>query len=342
MTREPLKTAFLASAGWEAASRRPLASDASARAYERLTAPDGRSAMLMDAPRERGEDVRPFLALTGWLRAGGFSAPEILAEAADDGLLLLEDLGDALYARVCAAQPAREIPLYARAVDLLAELHRLPPPRNLPAAGQAVDVTPYDAATLRREAELVTGWYLPGPVSPDLAAEYGAHVEAACAQVAGARACLVLRDYHAENLLWLPERAGTAAVGLLDYQDALRGHPAYDLVSLLEDARRDTAPELRAAMLERYIARAAPADPEAFRAAYAVLGAQRNLKITGIFARLCRRDGKPGYLRLIPRVWAHLMRDLEHPALAGLRGFVTAHVPPPGPEVLARIGAAHG
>ncbi|WP_118133129.1 aminoglycoside phosphotransferase family protein [Oceanicella sp. SM1341] len=342
MSRESLKTEFLARAGWGEATRRPLASDASARAYERLTAPDCRSAMLMDAPRERGEDVRPFLALTLWLRSAGFSAPEILAEAADDGLLLIEDLGDDLYARVCAAEPAQEAPLYARAVDLLADLHRETPPLALPAAGETFEVAPYDAATLRREAELVTGWYLPGPVSADLAAEYAALVDAACAPVAGARDCLVLRDYHAENLLWLPGRPGSAAVGLLDYQDALRGHAAYDLVSLLEDARRDTSPALREAMLARYIARAAPADPEAFRAAYAALGAQRNLKIVGIFARLCRRDGKPGYLRLIPRVWAHLMRDLEHPALAGLGRFVAAHVPPPEPAQLARIEAARG
>ncbi|MFT6775685.1 MAG: aminoglycoside/choline kinase family phosphotransferase [Paracoccaceae bacterium] len=154
-------------------------------------------------------------------------------------------------------------------------------------------------------------------------------------------AALVLRDYHAENLIWLPDRAGPARVGLLDHQDALIGHPAYDLASVLEDARRDTSPTLRAAMLARYCA-ATGADPDTFGAAFAILAAQRNLKIVGIFARLCIRDGKPSYVDLIPRVWAHLARDLAHPALADLAQFVAAHVPPPDAPVLARLRALAG
>jgi aminoglycoside/choline kinase family phosphotransferase len=197
-------------------------------------------------------------------------------------------------------------------------------------------------AVLMREARLLVEWYLPAasgcPVPPDLAAEFDALAETAFRTVASARVAAVLRDYHAENLIWLPARRGHARVGMLDFQDMLVGHPAYDLVSLLEDARRDIPPELRAAMLARYLDRSG-ADPAAFDAAAHVLAAQRNLKILGLFTRLCRRDGKPRYLAYLPRVWAHLRRDLAHPALADLDRFVAAHVPPPEPAVIARIGA---
>lgn len=336
--RDARRAAFLEAAGWGGARARPLAGDASNRRYERLSdGPGGAGAVLMDAPPELGEDVRPFLAITRLLRARGLSAPEILAEDAEVGFLLLEDLGDALYARVCAAEPAREAELYAAAADLLAELHA----EAAPEAAEEHVIRPYDAAELRREAMLVPKWYLEGlgAGSAALAADYAGHVDAAMAGVAPARGALVLRDYHAENLIWLPERTGIARVGLLDYQDALRGHPAYDLISLTEDARRDTSPELREAAMRRYLA-ASGAEPEAFRAAAAALAAQRNLKIVGIFARLWLRDGKPAYLDLIPRVWAHLMRDLEHPALVGLAGFVRAHVPAPEPAALARLHGA--
>jgi hypothetical protein len=338
-----VKVTFLAAAGWAGAQWTPLAGDASARRYDRVRGPGGRRAVLMDAPASRGEDVRPFWALTLWLRGEGLSAPAILAGDAAAGFLLLEDLGDALYGRVAAADPAAEFPIYAAAIDLLAALPRRPVPAALPWPGGLHPVPPYDRAALWREASLVTDWYLPGatgrPTPPDLALAYEAAIAEACAAVEGARACIALRDYHADNLLWLPERRGLARVGLLDYQDALRGHPAYDLVSLLEDARRDTTPELREAMIRRYLA-ASGAPEDAFRAAYAALGAQRNLKIIGIFARLWRRDGKPAYLDLIPRVWAHLMNDLAHPALAPLERLVRAHIPPPEPDVLARLRAA--
>lgn len=334
--------AFLAEAGWAGAAVEPLAGDASPRRYFRLRRPDGTPAVLMDAPAARGEDIGPFLALTRWLRAEGFSAPEPLHADPAAGLLLLEDLGDALYARVASASPAEEPALYARAVDLLAALAARPAPAR---AGAAHAVAPYDRPTLLREARLATDWYLAGATGaappPDLLAEFEALLAAACAPVEGTTACLVLRDYHALNLIWLPDRPGLAAVGLLDYQDALRGHPAYDLVSLLEDARRDLAPGLAEAMLARHLA-ATGAEPEAFRTAFAALGAQRNLKIIGIFARLRLRDGKPQYLRLIPRVWGHLAADLAHPALAPLAAFVRRHLPPPGPAVLARLAAGPG
>jgi aminoglycoside/choline kinase family phosphotransferase len=224
-----------------------------------------------------------------------------------------------------------------------------------------VDLPPYDAAVLAREAALIRDWWLPAATgatpSPELAAEFDGLVAEAAATVeprrggtgrggtgrgGTGREVLVLRDYHADNLIWLPLRAGRARVGLLDYQDALAGHAAYDLMSLLEDARRDTSAELREAMIARYLGRRTEVDAVEFRAAYAVLGAQRNLKIVGIFARLAIRDGKPRYLGLIPRVWGHLMRDLSHPALAPLAGWVARHVPPPEPAALARVAAVAG
>ncbi len=196
---------------------------------------------------------------------------------------------------------------------------------------------------LAREAALVREWWLPAATgaapSPELAAEFDGLVAQATATVEPVREVLVLRDYHGDNLIWLPERAGVARIGLLDYQDALAGHAAYDLMSLLEDARRDTSLELREAMIARYLGRRPELDGAAFRAAYAALGAQRNLKIVGIFARLAIRDGKPRYLDLIPRVWGHLMRDLADPALAPLAGWVARHLPPPEPATLARVAA---
>lgn len=343
--RVAARDALLAANGWSPAQAAPLAGDASARRYLRLA--DGpRRAVLMDADPAAGEDVRPYLASTAALRARGLNAPEILAADETAGFLLIEDLGDALFARVCAADPAAEAPLYAAATDLLAHLHET----GAPGPGDAFP--PYDMAVLLREARLATEFYLPGATgaaAPDaLAAEYDALCRAAFAPVAeGAadgEAQLVLRDYHAENLLWTPEREGHARVGLIDHQDMLIGRPAYDLISLLEDARRDTSAELRAGMIARYCAARGfdPARREAFGLEAALLAAQRNLKIVGIFARLCLRDGKPRYVDLIPRVWAHLERDLSHPALAGLRGFVAAHLPAPTAEIRASLRAGAG
>ena len=344
MSRGAAKSAFLAAAGWGGAALSPLAGDASNRRYERLAnGPGGRHAVLMDAPAERGEDISIFLAFTGLLRDMGFSAPEVLEADIAAGFAIIEDLGDALYARVAAASPDIEAALYEAAVDLLAAMHAAPPPELAQGSGASVAVQPYDGAVLRREARLALDWWRKAATGEapgdDLLAEYDALIDTACADVEGDRSALVLRDYHAENLLWLPDRRGHRRVGLLDYQDALLGSPAYDLVSLLEDARRDTSDDLQAAMLDRYIARTG-ADDRAFRASYAALGAQRNLKIIGIFARLHLRDGKPAYLELIPRVWAHLQRDLAHPALAPLADFVVRTIPAPDPAALGRIRVA--
>ncbi len=314
MTRSDIIAAFLADRPW---ARVPLAGDASARRYERLRDGD-RRAILMDVPPESGLALTPFLSVTRWLRSHGLSAPEILAADPENGLLLLEDLGDDLFAVLCAADPSHEPELYAAAIDLLAHLQTLPPPTDW-------TPPPYDRTVLMREARLLTEWY--APLSGDLAAEFDARAEDVFSLLA-APTVPIYRDYHAENLLWLPERVGFAKIGLLDYQDMLIGHPAYDLVSLLEDARRDIAPDLRAHLLSRYLDRAG-ADRETFVRDAHILAAQRNMKILGLFTRLHRRDGKPRYLTLLPRVWGLLQLDLAHPALAPLRDFVTRHVPAP-------------
>lgn len=328
--RDTLIGAFLRRAGWSDAAMSMLAGDASNRRYFRLRrGHTGPPAVLMDAAPETGEDVRPFLRIARHLSALGFSAPAILAEDVAAGLLLLEDLGDALFARVLETAPKLENSLYCAATDLLVTLHRQPPPAGLPA---------YDPALMTRLAALAFDWYRTGVAGQDgsgAKARFCAVSEPLLARHS-ASDVLILRDYHAENLLWLPDRAGTARVGLLDFQDALAGHRAYDLVSLLQDARRDVPAAVEEAMLERYIA-ATGQHAAGFRAAYHLLGAQRNLRIIGVFARLCLRDGKARYVDLIPRVWVLLQRDLADPALTPLRPLVAETLPAPTPEILARL-----
>ncbi len=301
MIPPPAAFDFLARHGWGGAEILPLAGDASFRRYFRVV--DGvRTAVLMDAPPAH-EDSRPFLAIAAYLESLGLSAPHVLAVDLEKGLILLEDFGDARVNPLLEHEPHLERDIYERAIDLLAELHQAP----------AGDVPPYDAAVLHREASLLTDWYAPAldlPVDkPRFTAAWNEVFEPVLRDMAD-RPVLVLRDYHADNLMWLPDRSGIRALGLLDFQDGLAGHPAYDLVSLLQDARRDVSPELETAMIDRYAAAANVKSRDAFRAAYEVLGAQRNTKILGIFTRLWKRDGKPGYLAFQPRVWDYLERDL--------------------------------
>ncbi len=320
--REALIRAFLDRAGWAGAARRPLAGDASFRRYERLSAAGGRRAVLMDAPPPH-EDIRPFLAVAAHLAGRGLAAPAVLAADERAGLALLEDLGDGLFTRALA-EGGDEAALYAAAVDVLIALHAAPP--------DGLDLALYDDALLMAEADLFIDWFLPAataaPCDDSAREEFHAAWRAVFPHARTLPPVLVLRDYHADNLIWLPGREGLRRVGLLDFQDAVLGSPAYDLVSLLEDARRDVAPATVAAMRARYLAARPEIDADAFDAAYAALGAQRNTKIVGIFTRLWRRDGKPGYLDFLPRVWAHLERDLVHPALAPVRAWFDAHVPP--------------
>jgi len=325
--RMTLAAEFVNGTDWRGAKLTPLAGDASNRRYMRLANGQG-SAVLMDAPAERGEDVRPFVAIARHLAAMGLSAPRILAQDTARGFLLLEDLGDDLYARVIPRSPEIEPEIYEAATDVLVHLHTQPLPSGLKA---------YHPALMADMAALAFEWYAGDAGSLRRGAAHAA-ILAALADHASADSALIQRDYHAENLLWLPERHDNARVGLLDFQDAMRGHPAYDLVSLLQDARRDVPPQIEAAMIRRYIERAAvPADT--FDAAYHVLGAQRNLRILGVFARLCLRDGKAHYIDLIPRVWDHLLRDLAHPALAGAALLILGALPAPTPEFLKDLKA---
>lgn len=313
MIPPPGTGAFLNAHGWGGAAVRPLAGDASFRRYFRVHL-NGRTAVLMDAPPDK-EDSRPFLAIGAHLHALGFSAPQPLAVDLAQGLVLLEDFGDARVNPVLAADPSAEHEIYACAVDILAALHQHPP----------ADVPPYNEAELLREARLFPDWYLPA-VGIAEAPGYNEAWEPLWPALFTHPPVLVLRDYHADNLMLL-DRPGLQRLGLLDYQDALAGHPAYDLASLLQDIRRVVSPALEAAMIARYIAARPGLDEAAFRTAYAILAAQRNIKILGVFTRLYVRDGKPGYPAFHPRLWELVNANLEHPALSGVKAWFDAHVP---------------
>lgn len=310
MTPPPHARPFLAAHGWGQAEILPLAGDASFRRYFRVV--DGhRRAVLMDAPPPQ-EDPRPFLAVAKWLSGHGFGAPTIYAADDDRGLVLLEDFGDNRMREAIDRDPAAAEGLYQNAVDILIALR----------GHAAGDWRPYDRAELHREAALLVEWYCPAlSLEVDLPG-YTAAWDAVFDHAIFDRPVTVLRDYHVENLMLVGE---PHRLGLLDFQDALAGHPAYDLVSLLQDARRDVAPELEGAMIARYCN--ATGEGEAFMRAYHVLGAQRNAKIIGIFTRLWQRDGKPRYPSLCPRVWTYLERDLAQPALAPVAAWFDVNVP---------------
>lgn len=298
----------------------PLAGDASFRRYIRVKKP-GASFMLMDAPPDK-EDIRPFMAICGHLQKSGFSAPGMAAHDAEKGFLLLEDLGDDTFSRLLRADIGREEEYYLAAVELLAAWHT----GSLP----AMDIPAYDTALLSREVLLLPNWFLPqlldGAELKEAQESFAALWSEMLAAAPLQQEHFVHRDYHADNLMWLPSRSGPARVGLLDFQDAVMGDAAYDLVSLLEDARRDVPPELVSKMLRHYLAHT-QVDAQQFRFAYALLAAQRNSKIVGIFTRLAARDGKKHYLEYLPRVWGHLTRDLEHPDMAALKTWFDRYVP---------------
>ncbi len=323
--------------------------DASTRAYERLTL-NGASYILMNSPQRPdgppvrdgkpysaiahlADNVTPFVAMAQALRARGFSAPAIVAADRAAGLLVIEDLGSEL---VVAGKPPAPIEArYEVATDLLAALHRQALPEVLPVEpGEDYALPRYDMAALLIEAELLVDWYLPrldAKLAPAKRDAYGALWRDALLPVLATPATWVLRDYHSPNLLWLPQREGVARIGLLDFQDAVLGPAAYDLASLLQDARVDVPERMEIALLARYAQARRAADPgfdaPVFARAYATLAAQRASKILGIFARLDRRDGKPQYLRHMPRVWGYLLRSLAHPALAPLAAWYRANVP---------------
>jgi aminoglycoside/choline kinase family phosphotransferase len=308
---------FLARHGWSDAQILPLAGDASFRRYFRIRAGE-RRAVLMDAPPPH-EDPRPFVAIATWLQEIGLAAPRVLAADLEQGLLLLDDLGDARMRETLDAEPEIERELYETAVDVLVHLHRQPPMDGLPPHGLNEWLT---------ELRLFPDWYVPAvglePVDVD---GWDAAWRKVLEPVAndGLGPVTVLRDYHAENVMLLDGRGGIERFGLLDFQDALAGHPAYDLVSVLEDARRDVPPELEREMMDRYIAASDAGDD--FEPAYWALAAQRNTRILGVFCRLWKRDGKDRYKAFQPRMWGLLERDLSHQGLAPVRDWFDSNIP---------------
>jgi tRNA threonylcarbamoyl adenosine modification protein YjeE len=342
---------FLADEGLGDAPREHVQGDASTRAYERITH-EGRKFVLMNAPRRpdgppvRGglpysaiahlaEDVQPFVAMSRGLRDRGLSAPHVYAANLADGLLLLEDLGAEA---VVAGDPPTPIEeRYAAAVDVLVALHTQQLPDTLSIApGLDHHLPLYDVDAFLIEAELLLDWYVPhrgGALSNTARSDFTALWRAALKSAYDKPPTWVLRDYHSPNLLWLPDREGIARVGVLDFQDAMLGPAPYDLVSLLQDARVDVPDQMEITLLGRYAKARLAADKDfqtnPFVQLYVTLGAQRATKILGIFARLDRRDGKPQYLRHLPRIWRYLRRSLIHPALDDLKAWYDTNVPPP-------------
>jgi len=346
---------FLKQVGWDKADRKAVPGDASTRRYERLSL-GTKIAILMDAPkgaeapsepegasvsdraalgynalaRLAGPNPEAFACIASELSKRGFSAPKVIGADLDKGLMLLEDLGDDLYARVIANDPDKERPLYEAAIDTLAAIYRSTFPAKMNFQGTPWRVRDYDSAALLAEADLFLDWY---------AKDFGKDIEGTARQewqeiwtdlfrtLEAHAPGLALRDFHAENIFWLPEREAVSRVGLIDFQDGLFAHPAYDLVSLIEDARRDVSLELAEPLLSRFCEKAGLKNDVRFKTAYAIMGAQRNAKILGIFVRLAERDGKPHYRDLIPRVGAHFKRNLEDPKCADLKAWIQTHVP---------------
>ena len=308
---------FLDSAGWNGCDIEPLAGDASFRRYFRVRRGEA-TAMLMDAPPPN-EDPRPFIAVAEWLASVGLSAPHIIARDLDRGLLLLADFGDWRLREFLDDEPGRERELYELATDVLVHLHRHPPMPGL---------KPHGLEQWLEELKLFTDWYCPAVGIVVDADSYRAAWTEALRPVEqdGMSPVTVLRDYHAENVMLVDGFEGVGRFGLLDFQDAVAGHPAYDLASVLEDARRDVPPEIEREMIDRYIA--ATGHGEAFERAYWALAAQRNTRILGVFTRLWKRDNKPHYRRFQPRMWGLLERDLSQPHLAPVRDWFDSNLPP--------------
>ena len=336
MTRESVIARFLGGAGWQDAKIRPLAGDASLRSYRRLTKPgNGSTAILMDAPTETCGALTPFINSTEFLEGAGFSVPEILAADEGSGLLLLEDLGDDLVSSVVAARPELESGIYRLAIDTLSELQGHDPGTCFP------DHSVEEQTELSALALEWYGYCANGKEPSSESVEELRQILRGLLSSLSPGSVFVHRDYHAENLFWLPNRVGTRQIGLIDHQDGSVGHPAYDLASILEDARRDISDELREELIQRYTDSAGSSQSELSRE-IAICGAQRNLRILGVFARLALRDRKTWYLDFMPRVWRHLSRDLAHSDLRELSGFVGRNLPAPEPALLDRIRRQSG
>ncbi len=314
---------FLNQNGWAGAKRTVLAGDASFRRYDRIMQA-AESVVLMDAPLP-DEDIRQFIAIAQHLSGLGYSAPNILAVDEEAGLLLLEDLGDNTYTQVLS-KGGDEMVLYELAIDVLIDLHKRPVAESVPPT-----LPNYGNGRLLDEVFLAPQWIFPtftgAPASEDVRRAYGDIWLQLFPLIHAGPKTLVLRDYHVDNLLWLEGRMGIKACGLMDFQDAVAGHPAYDLMSLLEDARRDLGLGVKAKMIERYLLAFPKLDRGAFEIVFDILAAQRHAKVIGIFTRLFQRDGKPDYLVHIPRVWALLEAALENPVLSHMRDWFDSNMP---------------
>jgi aminoglycoside/choline kinase family phosphotransferase len=354
--RDALKDAFLRRAGLGEARRERLAGDASTRSYERLHLPGGDRRIFMDQPpvesaacppeadaetrralgynalaRLAAGRVDAFVAVAGWLGRQGLSAPRIDAFDAGLGLAVMEDLGDDLFGALIASG-ADESPLYEAAVDALVHMQSRPVPARLGAeSGLDWPVLAYDALALQTAADLLPDW-LPA-LRPQVRVDAAARADWAdlwrpiLARGEAGASVFCHRDYHVENLIWLPDREGPARVGLVDFQDAVLAHPAWDLSMLLHDARRDVSRPLSEAMLGRYLDQAGSIAGPAFAADFHALGALNICRIIGVFARLVVRDGRPKYEAFLPRMWGYLDDCLADPGLAGLRAWLDACVP---------------
>ena len=351
VTRLKTLRQFLADAGYADAKRLRMAGDASTRSYARLVRDDG-VVILMNSPRRPdgpaiydgksysaavhlAEDVKPFVAIANGLRERGFSAPAIHHADLDAGFLITEDFGSAGF--IEGDPPVPIAGRYQAATEMLAALHRESLPEILPLAPRTTYAVPgFDTEALLVEIGLMLEWYLPDrgvATTDELRAEFVAMWHELLAKPAAAPRTWVLRDFHSPNLIWLDTRADIQKVGIIDFQDAVLGPSAYDVVSLLQDARIDVPEALELALLTRYIKARRVADPSfdpaGFAELYAIMSAQRNTRLLGTFARLNRRDGKPQYLRHQPRIWTYLTRSLAHPALAHVRDWYSANVPAP-------------
>ena len=327
--RSALEDNFLIRTGWSQAQRVLIAGDAANRKYERLTdLESGNSVVVMDAPPEKGEDTRPFIEIAKHLLACGLSPPRILHSDVVNGFLLIEDLGDALFSRVLRSDQELEETLYRAATDVLIHLHKQPVP----------NVATYDAPKMRDLSLLAYTKYADAvsPITSTALTRFSERFGKLLQDTLKPPLTLILRDYHADNLLWMPERPGAQRVGLLDFQDAMIGHPSYDLVSLLQDVRRDVSPEIARAMISHYVERT-KTDRATFETAYHIMGAQRALRILGVFARLSLELDKPSYIDMIPKTWHVLTSNLKHPALAPVADLLFETLPFPDKQVLRSL-----
>ena len=319
-------TGFLISSGWADATRTTITADASNRRYERLRKPDGQIGILMDAPVETNGPIKQFIDVSNWLRQQGLSAPTCHAVDHNGGLAVFEDFGANIVAGLADQDPARELDLYRTTLDVLLHLGNCTPMSEL------LEFTPEHAAGICNIAFEQYGRFHP--------ATHG-HQDLTLAVLQGLLEhhapetnTVALRDFHAENLIWLPDRNGIRSIGLLDFQDAVVAHPAYDLVSLLTDVRREVAPETKAALVEKFV-HATGRSMDAFGPTFAVMSLQRNLRILGVFARLALENSKASYLDLIPRVWRHIDEAIQHPMLAEIEPLVRNGLPVPTKDTLA-------